>query len=638
MARIHKIAVFISHIYGDYQREVCQGIIDKATSYGYHVDIFTTNDEQILGNYSTGEFGVLKIPNSRVYDGVILSSGTYYLVPELGQKIVDTLRTWNCPVVDVNTIDSPFATVLLDNNAAIKDLIKHLAVEHSYSRIFYLGSSVENTISDLRCVYYSDSMKELGLSDNVRSASADYSIEGIRQALDSLLLHNPDAIVCYNDRIAYTVMSEMTTKGISIPDRVAVTGCDNLEFGQNINPTLTTVTFPTYEMGERAFMLLLEQLDHTTKAEPPIVKAVPKYGSSCGCKCGKHTPPIIYSYKLKDKVDRLEAISLANMHMSSSLKGMQDIDVGMDRLYEFITNIKKEQGIEDLKECYLCLYSDWDQVSQKVQRLAMVEEEVEHDKIILKLGAKDGARLSECTFSNGDSLPEFIRRHGSDVYVFTPLFFGEHSFGYLCLSYEHNRISYPFSFVSWLQTVNSMLESISTNKNMQLMMNKLEDIYSRDNLTGLYNLQRFNMLTPELLKKAKAAKMSVFSIVLDLDYLKKINDKYGHAEGNFAIKVLGQAINSVCTENIVACRFGGDEFYMVAMGLSVEETQKTIFKIQHYLEHYNDTNNKPFSITVSGGFAICAGYTDDDLNDAFKIADHNMYQQKQLRHLKNPSD
>ena len=87
MSRIHKIAVFISHIYGEYQRNLCQGVIDKATEFGYHVDIFVSNDEKILGQYASGESGVLKIPNPSTYDGALLSSGTY-LVPELKQNVI----------------------------------------------------------------------------------------------------------------------------------------------------------------------------------------------------------------------------------------------------------------------------------------------------------------------------------------------------------------------------------------------------------------------------------------------------------------------------------------------------------------------------------------------------------------------
>jgi len=631
MSRIRKIAVFISHIYGDYQRNVCQGVIDKATEYGYHVDVFTSNDERILGKYSTGEFDVLRIPNPESYGGAIISSNTY-LVPELGQQIIDALQKWNCPVIDINSTVSPFPRVLLDNNAAIADLVKHLATVHELRRICYLGNTVEWYFSCARESHYKEAMDSLGLSDNVRMFEADYSREGICAALDQILLTDPQAIICYNDNMAFTVMSELAAKGIRIPSQIAITGCDNLEFGQNITPSLTTVTFPTYEMGERAFLLLLEQLDHATILEAPVVKAVPRFGASCGCTASHNVTPILFSTKLKGKTDSLEAIALENIHMSSTLQGQTDIDEAMDLLADFVVNFEKDQGIKGLRECYFCLYSDWEQISNHVRNMIQMEDEPETDKILLKLGIRDKIRLPECSFTREDCLPEFLRDNGNDVYVFTPLFFGDHSFGYLCESFEKNIISYPFSFVSCLQNMNSMLQSISDNKNMQLMLNRLDDIYSHDSLTGLYNLHRFKILTPGFLEKAAQQNSSVVTIVLDMDRLKSINDKYGHEEGNVAIQVLGQAINQNCNENLIACRFGGDEFYLLGTGMDDIEAQNIILRIQRYLEHYNDTSSKPYHVTASGGCAICKGYTEDDLNEAFKAADQKMYAQKQLRH------
>ncbi len=637
MSRVHRIAVFISHIYGDYQRDVCQGIIDKATEYGYHVDIFASNDEVVLGKYSTGEFSILKIPNKEIYDGALVSSGTY-LVSELGRKIVDELKTWNCPVIDINSIETPFPQVRLDNNEAIVDIIKHLAMEHHFDRICYLGNSVEEYISNIRLNFYKKAMIELDFKDKILFTESDYSDEGIRDALDKLLIYDPQAIVCYNDRMAYTVMSEMASKGINIPKRVAVTGVDNLEYGQNISPALTTITFPAYEMGEEAFMYLLEKLDDIKSDRTPMVKAIPKFGNSCGCNNAESIPPILFSNKQRKHIEALERICLTNMRMSSSLQGLTDIDEGVEVLSKFLGNIQKEQGIEGLRECYMCLYSGWDRISSQVKRLTQTEEELDNDKIVLKLAIKDNVRLPECIFSRTDALPEFIRKNGSSVYVFTPLFFGEKSYGYLCQAYEKNRISYPFPFVTWLQNVNAMLQSVRNNRNMQLMLNRLEDIYSHDSLTGLLNLQRFTMNIPGFLDRARERGLLVTALVLDLDHLKKINDEFGHAEGNFAIQVLGQAISQVLSDDLQACRFGGDEFYMMAAGLSEEESLNVIRRIQKYLENYNNTSGQPFKVSVSGGYAICETYDEEDFNDTFKKADKSMYLNKRLKREQTIND
>lgn len=629
MSKIHKIAVFISHIYGDYQRSLCQGVIDKATEFGYHVDIFVSNDEKILGKYATGENGILRIPNSASYDGVILSSGTY-LVSELRESIINTLQTWNCPIIDINS-HSPFPCILLDNNTPVADLVTHLHKVHHLSNICYLGNTPEAAISESREKHYKHAMDMVGLSSKISVAQADYSINSLRNALDILMKSEPQAIICYNDAMACNIIGELVSRGISVPEQIAVTGCDNLEFGQNISPSLTTISFPAYELGEQGFLQLLARLDHAATTESIVVKATARYGASCGCGKRHSDAPIIFSNKLKSKIDTLESIFLKVIHMSASLQGLTDIDDAVELLAECVQNLEEEQGVTGMKEFYLCLFSDWEQISTQIRRLTLLEEEPDHNKILLKLAIKDHARLPECTFQGSDSLPPFLRKTGSQVYVYTPLYFGDRSFGYLCQSYEKNVISYPFSFVSWLQNVDSMLQNISDNRNMQLMLNRLEEIYAHDSLTGLLNLQSFNILAPDFLKKAAEQNADVAAIVLDLDHLKQINDKYGHFEGNFAIQVLGQAINQFCTEELIACRFGGDEFYMLGMNLSEAGAQKIIFRIQKYLEHYNDTNTKKYTITVSGGYASLSTYTEDALMESFRIADRNMYHQKQQR-------
>lgn len=628
MSRIHKIAVFISHIYGDFQRNVCQGIIDKATQYGYHVDIFASNDEQVLGQYATGEANILKIPNASTYDGALVSSSTY-LVPSLMEEIRRTLKTWNCPVIDIHSTYSPFPGIVLDNNSPFGELVHHLVEEHSLSRIYYLGHSTEWYVSDTRKSFYCNAMRELNLSEYIAVAKTDYSRENICAALDELLAKDPQAIICYNDAIAFVVLEELALRGISVPEQIAVTGCDNLDFSQGLTPPLTSITFPSYELGGQSFLSLLDMLDSHTPVKAPVVKAQIHYGGSCGCKGYKEQPSILFDNYLKNKTDKLESIYLKNMHMSASLQGLTDIDMAMEVLAGFLERIEEEQGITGLSEFYLCLHSDWEQISHRVRQLTLLEDPPEQDMIYLKLAYKNHTLMPECTFSRSDSLPEFIRKTGSQVYVYTPLYFGTRSFGYLCEAFENNHISYPFSFMSWLQNVDSMLQAISDSRNMQLMLNRLEDLYQRDSLTGLLNLQSFKMEQENFLKRAIEQNSLPISIVLDLDRLKHINDVYGHAEGNFAIQVLGQAINQVCTENILACRFGGDEFYLMAFGLTGEEAHQLIVRIQKYLDHYNKSDAKPYTISVSGGYAFAKDFTEEALHDAFRIADKNMYLQKQ---------
>ena len=70
-----KIALFISHIFGDYQRNVCQGVVDQAAEYGFKTEIYaTSSDGEDLGEYGSGEASILRIPNFEDFSGIVMAS------------------------------------------------------------------------------------------------------------------------------------------------------------------------------------------------------------------------------------------------------------------------------------------------------------------------------------------------------------------------------------------------------------------------------------------------------------------------------------------------------------------------------------------------------------------------------------
>ena len=144
------IGVFISHIFGDYQKNVCQGIIDKSLEYGYTAELFTSIDGEDLGPYSIGEEYLLNIPDFDALDGVIFVSGTY-LSAELRDKILLKLQTeCHCPIVEIAVTDTHFPHIVLENDSATRLLTEHLITEHNCRRICYLGCSGETYFSDQR--------------------------------------------------------------------------------------------------------------------------------------------------------------------------------------------------------------------------------------------------------------------------------------------------------------------------------------------------------------------------------------------------------------------------------------------------------------------------------------------------------
>lgn len=127
MYHSRKIGVFISHIIGHYQKNVCQGIIDTASAYGYTTEIFTTMDGENLGNYGIGEQSIIDIPDYRDYSGIIFASDTYPAADLKAQILSALLAQHDCPVVEIAAQSAHFPAVALENNHMTTELVTHLS-------------------------------------------------------------------------------------------------------------------------------------------------------------------------------------------------------------------------------------------------------------------------------------------------------------------------------------------------------------------------------------------------------------------------------------------------------------------------------------------------------------------------------
>lgn len=629
-----KIAVFISHIMGYYQKNVCQGIIDKALEYGYTAEIFASLDGENLGDYGLGEESILNIPNYDDFSGVIFASETYPL-PELKEQIYNKLKEkCNCPVIEIAVTNQRFPSVSMENNSTTGQLTEHLIKEHHCKRICYLGCADEAYFSDSREAYYRKAMADAGLSVGKKDVyTGTYTQDSVTAALSCYLAEDtkPDAIVCYNDKMALLFMIAAFQKGYRIPEDFAVTDCDNSAEGQNTTPSLTTVSFPVYELGAAAVEKLLLAIHGENVSGNTQVSAQIVIGNSCGCQNQPQKNPIFFGHSLINRIQSLESSIFSSMRMSAAFQSITDIDEGLNLLESYV------QSIDRCREFYLCLYSGWDSVSQHILELtdSTGEYEVAPDEILLKLAIRDGKRLPECSFTKSTLLPEHIYKHSDSAYIYTPLFFKNKEFGYISLSYENNRIDYHFQLVHWFMNINQMLQRICEAKRTSILVNHLEDVYTKDALTGLYNKHGYLHREDELLSEAIASESTITGFLFDLDGLKYINDNFGHAEGDFAIQVIGHALSSMIRPDDVCARFSGDEFYLLTKGYTKEDADELITRIHKYLSNYNKLSHKEYTISASGGYAQAVAdknFTKENLTELFDQADRTMYLQKKERH------
>ena len=166
-------------------------------------------------------------------------------------------------------------------------------------------------------------------------------------------------------------------------------------------------------------------------------------------------------------------------------------------------------------------------------------------------------------------------------------------------------------------------ELIDARKELEDQAKTLKLMASTDELTGLMNRRELNLRAPELINQAKRYTHNIALLMIDIDHFKKINDAYGHLEGDRVLKKLGQKLQTFGRQTDLIARFGGEEFNML-----LPDTNKSDAKIfaqrLHQLMLGIEVNLTP--ITVSIGITMTDG--SHSLHDLTNQADGALYEAK----------
>lgn len=146
-----------------------------------------------------------------------------------------------------------------------------------------------------------------------------------------------------------------------------------------------------------------------------------------------------------------------------------------------------------------------------------------------------------------------------------------------------------------------------------------------DGLTGLYNRRYFEEYLQKEVVRAKRINQPFSIIGLDLDYLKKINDTYGHSFGDLAIKTIAKVIKSNARSIDTAARMGGEEFNVILPGVGSSGAMIAAERLRKAIEDVEiDTIGH---ITASVGVATFLEHS-DNIDEILEMTDQAMYLSK----------
>ena len=152
---------------------------------------------------------------------------------------------------------------------------------------------------------------------------------------------------------------------------------------------------------------------------------------------------------------------------------------------------------------------------------------------------------------------------------------------------------------------------------------QLQLLAATDPLTGLGNYRRFIEALDAEIRRSGRTGRSFALLVLDLDHLKKINDRYGHSTGSQALCRLAEVLRHNCRAIDTAARYGGDEFAVILPETTAEAVRLVVLRIHKQLA--KDNLEPPLSVSV--GMAV---YPKDGetVEAIFRTADRELYEMK----------
>lgn len=166
----------------------------------------------------------------------------------------------------------------------------------------------------------------------------------------------------------------------------------------------------------------------------------------------------------------------------------------------------------------------------------------------------------------------------------------------------------------------------------------LSEISRKDQLTGLLNRWGFMDEVSRVMESADDDGRLGMFMYADMDGLKKINDTYGHDDGDFSLKGISEILREACGRDAVISRFGGDEF-VVFVRLSEEADKNTyVERIEYETDDFNAHVNKPYRVEMSVGYCIVSCSRDLDVYQSLATADRMLYHEKRKKKMRRQTE
>ena len=335
----------------------------------------------------------------------------------------------------------------------------------------------------------------------------------------------------------------------------------------------------------------------------------------------------------KERIDLL-----GDLHeLGSVMEGL----VSVASADELVNNLTRALGRIDIRTCFIAAY-------HAEVRHARNEEWIIPASAEMLLAFVGGERVSlgssEAAFSPAENLvpPALLPRSQRHLLVAISLYFREEQTGYLLFEPGTRDMTIYETFGVLLSNVLKGSRLLSARQKAEERLRqvmaeleeynqKLSGLSQTDDLTGLYNRRAFLSLGMQNLALARRMGRQGNVFFADLDGLKKINDTYGHREGDHAIRQAARLLAETFRHMDIIARLGGDEFSALAVDTGPDFLPILRKRLDRAVAAYNAGANKPYRLSMSVGAVPIDHAAAVSLEQLLGRADEILYAEKKRK-------
>lgn len=617
-----RIAVFANGWGTEYLREVVKGIHEIAKDVSADIFAFvdfSSHAEQERINRS--ESNIFRLPELRDFDGAVLMANSFNMQAEI-DFVYDKVMKSGIPVVSIEHEFEGITTISTDNYNGMYELTQHVVQKHGARHIVFVSGPKEHAENNIRLQAVKDAACANGLvlkeEDIICGDWAKLKAQEQLREWMNQYRHLPDVFICANDIMATGICEAVMEWGYRVPEDVLVTGYDYVKQGRENEPSIASVSHEWRKMGVKAMKILLDKMAGRDGEASIVMKTRFVPGGSCGCgldgrndyHCGKIDSFLCDSH-------------FRHLYLAvRKAENAEDLNQSLDKLFQ------EECWLEG-SNFMLCLEKEFFNIE-------------EGDENLRTEGYSDYMDVI-CALKNGVPRPHQIMRHReamfrvpnekqeTEIYIFVPVYNEVRSYGFAMLTGNADIIEDNYLY-SWTRHINQYLEQVRRNITIADLTRKLTRLSVTDVLTGVYNRAGCERIAYPMLEEWNKAGGTGAIMIADIDRMKTINDKYGHASGDMALRTVATVLKAQLPTDWIISRFGGDEFFVggkLEGEMDLEILRKSILQ---NLALEVERRQIPFEMSLSIGYAKVEPGGELNLEDDLRRADQHMYAIKEEHH------